>query len=694
MKISDAKNISSKPVTLWSNDVTKTIIHPPIAIGNILLVATQESGIQAKHGTLHALNLTDGTASWKHDFDYAIVNGMQEYFLHTEQEEVAVVSLGSSDILKGEGGILAFNQSGEVIWQWTGTTQQYSAPLVRDRQVFVTAGAKQLVVISPEEEGDVERHIQLEIRASLAAPAVQDGVAYIPCRAPELLAVELNGTVRWHFDIKTSKRDHLNKTPIVTIDTVYIVSDTGSLLAIERDTGQLIWQEAVGNGRSLSDPAFFEQFLYVGMRSGLVAINAQNGKTVWQFKTERPISSRPLIMQELIFVSCEDHFVYALDRIDGQEKWRTEMNRRLEVPPILTSNALIIADRGGKIVALERPFSSVEIKPTIEDVSIISKRQRGQKEAFAKSYIANEQHAKAAEIWHELGELENAAKQYELANEWDKAADLWQQLDHYGKRAFAYQNHAKYVCAHTDNDEKKAIVWEQAARAFAETGQKTERLHCEREVARYREQPIINLEIKPKPLELNAWADLFIIVRNEGFGVARFVSITPKGDRFESQAGKTLTTPTLTPNRDFEFWFVVRPQQHGSRVPIQLIIEFMDKVNQTHKLERTFFLDVASESSLPTTRPVNLTKIVPQTGQLAELDAPEGVDLVQLYRGITRVFTREELTIVLFELNLRDDNFDSRLDIMTKELLQYLLRMKRLDELILILKKERPLEEW
>ncbi|MBE2224236.1 MAG: PQQ-binding-like beta-propeller repeat protein, partial [Anaerolineae bacterium] len=665
-----------------------------LVVGDMLLVATQSSGTQSKHCTLYALELSNGEVRWKHNFAYTLVNGMQAYFLHAEQVEIAVVAMGSSDILKGEGGIRAFNQAGEVVWEWQGSAQQYSAPLVRDRQVYVTAGAKQLVVISPEEDGDVERRFSLDIRASLAAPAIKDGVAYIPCRAPKMMAVKLSGTVCWQFETQTKKRDHLNKTPLVTDEIIYTVSDTGSLFAINRWTGLLEWKNDVGNGRSLSELAMFNGHLYVGARTGLYAINAQNGKIEWHFETDRAISGKPLVVQDKILATCENHFLYALDRMTGEEEWHVEMERRIEVPPVLSANALIIADRGGTIMALERPFFAEAAQPTPEEVAITSESQKEAKIAAAQKHQDNGEHERAAETWYELGELDKAAEQFELAKKWDKAAELWQQQDSYYKRANAYQKYAEQISEQEIEDEKKAVAWEQAARAYAETGQKGERIHCETEVARYRQQPIIKIEIKPEPLFINAWSDFFVHVKNVGFGVARFVSVTPKSDRFESQSGKTLTTPTLTNNRDFEFWFVVRPKEHGTRVPIQLMVEYMDKEDQAHKLERTFFVKVDIEAPLPITKPTDISLIVPQTGQLAEIETPEGIDLAELYKKIIKVFTREELTTVMFELNLREDNFDSRLNIMTKQLLLYLLRNKQLNELIDLLKVARPNEQW
>jgi hypothetical protein len=191
-----------------------------------------------------------------------------------------------------------------------------------------------------------------------------------------------------------------------------------------------------------------------------------------------------------------------------------------------------------------------------------------------------------------------------LAGEWLIAADLWLQLDRFGKRANAYENHARFLSRQAIDDEEKAVAWEQAARAYVETGQREERLNCEREVSRYRRQPIIILEIEPEPMTLNTWSSLKYSLRNDGFGIARFVLVSLKDERYSGKSGHTRTTPTITPGNHFEHSLDLCPRTQGSSVPLRLAVEYTDKSNQIHKLERTFTLEVAGEATTPTTSPL------------------------------------------------------------------------------------------
>jgi tetratricopeptide (TPR) repeat protein len=232
-------------------------------------------------------------------------------------------------------------------------------------------------------------------------------------------------------------------------------------------------------------------------------------------------------------------------------------------------------------------------------------------------------HSQAAQLWHELGELEKAAEEYELAGEWLDAVNLWLQLDRYGKRANAYEKYARFLSKQAIDDEEKAVAWEQAARAYVETGQKEERLKCEREVSRYRRQPIIILEIEQEEMTLNVWSSLKYSLRNDGFGIARFVFVSLKDERYSGKSGRTRTTPTITPGNHFDHSLEICPRTQGSSVPLRLAVEYMDKSNQIHKLEHTFSLKVAGEVKTPTTSPMVQT---PDYSQLEDT-LPAGIQL-------------------------------------------------------------------
>ena len=198
-------------------------------------------------------------------------------------------------------------------------------------------------------------------------------------------------------------------------------------------------------------------------------------------------------------------------------------------------------------------------------------------------------------------------------------------------------------------------------------------------------------------MEVDAWARVNYTVHNEGFGVARGLNVSIKDDRFEGQSARTQTIITLPPGREYQHWLDVSPKAHGSSVPMRLLIEYGDKNNCVHQLERTFYLEVAEDRELPATAPLTPTSISAGTGSLeilSTIDAPDGRDLYALRNQIVLAFNKDEVVDMLFQLGLRKDDFDERLSSMVRELIVYVVQNGRFPELIAICQERRPAIEW
>lgn len=684
------------PQEMWTADLGQRVSHPPLVVGKTLVVASQPQGRFVQHGRLQGINLQTGHVAWQHHYEYALVTGMQAYHLIREDFPVAVVTASSSDLLHGEGSVLAFNEAGEIIWRWQTGEQSFSAPFVQNRRVYLIAGSKTLTVIRPEDEGNNEQRLPLTTSASFSAPIIQDGVAYIPCRGPELLVVAVSGGERWHFQFQGEKQEWLDQTPVLANGLVFVVSSMGTLLALNQENGHPVWSLGLGEGRPLSRPVVLSERLFVGFRRGLTALDVHNGRTLWQFSTSRPVEAPPVIVHNILYFTCEDHHFYAIDLEEGTERWRFAMAHRIELPPVLAPEALIVVDRSGQVMALELPFPpQPEPDPEQTRADI---QQKEAKRLIAMAYEEVGIPHQAATLWFEAGELEQAARDYEKAEKWLEAARLWQRLDRYGMRAQALEKHAYALAQNVLGNEEKAAAWQQAAEAYVETGDKEARQRCEREVARYRREPILVLEIESDQMTLNTWSHLGFTVTNTGFGVARYVKIKLKDDRFEGQIGRTQTMITLAPGRAYSHWLDVCPRAQGSQVPMQLVIEYLDKMERLHKLERIFYLGVSSAPNQPTIlSPITPAKGHPPDSQqiLAELSTDDGRDLPQLRNDLVRYFSLEELLDMLFDLHLNADEFHGeRASTLAREMIVYLVRNGRLTELIALCQRHRPHVAW
>jgi outer membrane protein assembly factor BamB len=565
------------PDILWSIDLDQPFVGPSLVADDLLLLPTSQSDAAEQSAALHALSLSDGDLRWQKSFEHAFISG-----LVTAADDLILVSLTGTHLLHGEGKLLALDADGEEHWRWHSeeSVQRVSAPAVADDVVCFTVDTHTLVVLGLA-SGEERTKIPLDAKASLAAPALSDGVAYVPCRGPHLLAVGLNGEMRWRFADDDSDA-WLDKTPILVNDRLFAVLSTGAALALRTADGSLAWRVDVGSsGKALSPPVtdIDNQRLYVGARDGLYALDLTDGDELWYFPTARRVEAAPVVHAGVIYATCHDHYLYALDAASGEELWRCEVERRIEVSPALAhcgdpaEHCVIIADRGGTITAVARPLSAAE-------------------------HESQGHWLEAARLREALGQRERATDLYEQAGAWQKAAELWCALGCPLKQAEALEQYARSLGETGCSDEEQAAAWQAAAQTFEAEGKREREAACRRQVARCLRLPIITLDVDlEQGLVHKAWSCLRFIVCNEGFGPARNLVIRAEGDRFQGTVMKTREIITLRARQERVQPVDARPLEYGRTVPLRVRVDYEDPDGKLWCCEHTIYIPVARDES-------------------------------------------------------------------------------------------------
>ena len=615
---------------LWSVELGQSPAGSPLVVGDLLVVPTQEPGPSAHRTTLHALSLTYGSARWQKVFEYALITGLAATHTPTPLDShtppLLLVATTSTDLLRGEGALVALDAAGEERWRWAPGVQRVSAPaLVRSNDfsrsgeeatevattnlgrdqveaVCVTADAQTFVVLDLA-TGEERIRVGLAAGASLSAPAVAGDVAYVPCRGPHLLAVGLDGEARWHFAAGGGSGVWLDRTPAVVGAQLFAVLSTGAALALRIADGSQVWRVDVGPaGKSLSVPTTDGERLFVGTRDGLHALDLADGQEVWAFATSRRVTAAPVVAGGVVYAACHDHHVYALNAASGKELWQYGSERRIEVPAALAScceppvPCVLVTDRGGSVAAVARPLSAAEHETAGNWLQAASAYANlGQPARGAALLEAHGEPSQAARLWEAAGERARAAVQYEVAGLWLEAARQWADLGRPLKQAEALANHAWLLEDEPRSDEEKAQAWEAALHVYEAAGERQRTADCRQKVARWRKQPIISLDVRlDKGLVMGAWSRLRFIVRNEGFGPAHNLIIHhATGDQFEGQVTATRQIKTLRAGQERIDLLDVRPRAHGDSVPLRVQVDYQDHAGEPRFCEQTVYTPVA-----------------------------------------------------------------------------------------------------
>ena len=122
--------------------------------------------------------------------------------------------------------------------------------------------------------------------------------------------------------------------PVISEDNLYIGSLDAKLLALHKDSGQLLWQFPNKDEPKLSGiygaPATKDDSVFVGaygssdggLNGTLYSINTSTQREEWRFETEGTIVGSPVVYEDIVMIGSSDGNLYAIDTKSGTEMWR------------------------------------------------------------------------------------------------------------------------------------------------------------------------------------------------------------------------------------------------------------------------------------------------------------------------------------------------------------------------------------
>jgi outer membrane protein assembly factor BamB len=123
--------------------------------------------------------------------------------------------------------------------------------------------------------------------------------------------------VTWTY--RTSKP--LLASPAIVEPHVYLTTGDGRTIALDRDTGQPVWEFHTG-WLSSSTPAVTGDAVIFAIRPGrVVALHRQTGALRWERHMQSPILASPVVVNGTVYIGAADKKLYALDAATGRQRW-------------------------------------------------------------------------------------------------------------------------------------------------------------------------------------------------------------------------------------------------------------------------------------------------------------------------------------------------------------------------------------
>lgn len=176
-------------------------------------------------------------------------------------------------------------------------------------------------------------------------------------------------SIIWHYSIGDSSVEYYSQlSPAYDDSVVYAANRKGIIKAIDANSAKEFWSidlsQQVGFFMTNS-PALLSggltisrDKLYVGTETGkVIALNKTNGEIKWKMDVAGEAISRPVVSDGLVLIHTSNGMLQALDVQTGQRKWTTNLATsalliRGKSAPAITHGIAIVGSAGGQISAV------------------------------------------------------------------------------------------------------------------------------------------------------------------------------------------------------------------------------------------------------------------------------------------------------------------------------------------------------
>lgn len=152
-------------------------------------------------------------------------------------------------------------------------------------------------------------------------------------------------------------------TPYVRDGRLYVLAGNNILHALDTNSGERLWTYNRREATSLSirggsRPNVYGNIVYTGFSDGyLVALDKDSGALVWETllnrnRRFRDVDAHPTIDGDKIYISSFDDGLYCLNLTDGSIAWSLDKGGYSSI--LLEKNAIYYSTSGGEILAIDK----------------------------------------------------------------------------------------------------------------------------------------------------------------------------------------------------------------------------------------------------------------------------------------------------------------------------------------------------
>jgi len=293
----------------------------------------------------------------------------------------------------------------KVLWSKQLKQGVISGPAIADGYIALGMNRSSIVLLK---QSDGSEAWQVSVSSdALSKPVIANQKVIVKTIDGNLYAFNLlTGEKIWVYDHGApSLILKASSSPVIVGKIALVGFSDGKLDAVDLQTGALVWQRSIAFASGASDverlvdidadPLVSGNMAYLASYQGYVgALSLVDGQFAWR----KPASTYKnlAIDPQTLYMTDSDDIVWALDRKNGQVKWKQlSLKARGLTEPVLMGNRLIVGDKtgylhvlsthNGELISRTQLSGPITISPAVAEKSVYVMTANGKLNRFSVS---------------------------------------------------------------------------------------------------------------------------------------------------------------------------------------------------------------------------------------------------------------------------------------------------------------------
>ena len=146
-----------------------------------------------------------------------------------------------------------------------------------------------------------------------------------------------DGTLVWRQPLGAP----LSTAPAPALDHLYLPLADGRLVAVSLTTGETIWTQRV-TGRITALVGFGDQLVFGTSSKYVVSVDLLSGRERWKWAVGGDVTGLPMADDTRIYFASRDNVVRAVDRRNGNLRWKAILTSRPAGGPLRLADAVLV----------------------------------------------------------------------------------------------------------------------------------------------------------------------------------------------------------------------------------------------------------------------------------------------------------------------------------------------------------------